>query len=139
MYIDTSCLLAYYAPEQHSLLAQEKIRSANQLYVSFITDVEFLSAIKKKKRLQEIVSRDAEQIYDLFKNHRIAGFYKVIELTPSVFQASEFILQKTSSPLRTLDAIHLGITYHYKLELFSFDQVLLNAAREFNIKTLEYS
>lgn len=137
MYIDTSCLAAYYLPEEKSMIVQEKIHSANEVSVSFITDIELLSAIKKKERIGEISSTDADEAYKLYKNHRDHGLFKLLELTPKVFKAAEFILQSTSTALRTLDAVHLGIAYENKLKLFSFDRVLNDAARELKIRTLK--
>lgn len=136
MYIDTSCLVAYYLPEERSSLVQEKIQAEDQILVSLLTDIEMLSAIKKKERMRDIKPKDADEVFRLYKNHRENGYYKVAELTPAVFKASEFILQSTSKSLRTLDAIHLGIAYQNKLELFSFDRILVDSAEELKIKTI---
>lgn len=136
MYIDTSCLVAYYLPEQKSSVVQENIHSADQVVISLLTDIEMLSAIRKKERMGNISAKDADEVFQLYKNHRENGLYKVVELTPPIFKASEFILQSTSNALRTLDALHLGIAQAKKFELFSFDQTLIDSARELNIKTI---
>ena len=136
MYIDTSCLVAYYLPEEKSSLVQKKIHTANEVTVSFLTDIEMLSAIRKKERMNHISLAQADEAFQLYKSHRSSGLFKVTELTPAVFKASEFILQSTDTALRTLDAIHLGLAYQNKLVLFSFDQVLVKTARQLNIKTL---
>lgn len=134
MYIDTSCLAAYYLPEEKSQLVQKKIHEADQVVISLITDIEMLSAIKKKERMGDIDSQDADNTFQLFKNHRENGLFNVVELTPAIFKVSEFILQSTSKSLRTLDAIHLGIAHEMKLELFTFDQVLLDSADELGFR-----
>lgn len=136
MYIDTSCLVAYYLPEQKSSLVQEKIHSADQVVISLLTDIEMLSAIRKKERMRDISTKDTDEVFRLYKSHRDTGLFKVVDLTPTVFKASEFILQSTSTALRTLDAIHLGIVQANKFELFSFDQTLIDSAQELNIKTI---
>ncbi|MDZ7718361.1 MAG: type II toxin-antitoxin system VapC family toxin [Balneolaceae bacterium] len=138
MYIDTSCLVAYYLPEEKSQLVQEKIQSTNEVIISQITDIEMLSAVKKKERMNEISSRDADNAFQLFKNHRDNGLFRVIELTPAIFKSAEFVLQASSTALRTLDAIHLGITHELKLELFTFDQVLLKSAEKLKIRLTEW-
>ena len=138
MYIDTSCLAAYYLPELHSKRVQEVIQSAGDVYVSHLTDLEFLSAIKKKQRMKEMDAVLSDQVYLLYSEHRNNGLYRLADLTPKVFKASEILLQTTKTSLRTLDAIHLGVAYEYKLKLFSFDDVMLKAANECNIKTLDY-
>jgi predicted nucleic acid-binding protein len=134
MYIDTSCLVAYYLPEEKSQLVQKTIQEANEVIISLITDIEMLSAIKKKERVGEITTQDAQKAFRLFKNHRENGLFKVVELTPAIFKTSEFILQSTSTALRTLDAIYLGIVLEMKFELFTFDQVLANSAEELKIR-----
>lgn len=89
--------------------------------------------------MEEIETQDTDNAFQLFKNHRENGLFKVVELTPGIFKTSEFILQSTSTSLRTLDAIHLGIVKEMKLELFTFDQVLTNSAEEFNIRLTKWS
>ena len=137
MYIDTSCLVAYYLPEERSSYVQEMMHSEDEVVISFVTDIEMLSAIKKKERMNDISSKDADEVFRLYKSHRENGLFKVQELTPKVFKAAEFILQSSSNALRTLDAIHLGVVYDNKLKLFSFDQVLVKTAHELKIKTYE--
>jgi len=136
MYIDTSCLAAYYLPEKKSQSVQLMLQDKEHVTISYLTEVELLSAIKKKQRMGELSKKDGNASYKLFKKHRRSGFYKIAELSPSVFQASEWILEATKSGLRTLDAIHLGIVYEYKLDLYTFDRTLAKSAAEFNIKTL---
>lgn len=136
MYIDTSCLVAYYIPEERSDYVQRMIRSSELVSISYLTEIEMLSAIKKKQRMNELSADDGFQAYKLFKDHVKNRLYEFAELSPTVFSASEFILQKSKVPLRTLDAIHLGVVYEYHMELFTFDDVLLKAANEFRINAV---
>ncbi len=138
MYIDTSCLVAYYLPETKSDLVQKVLQAAGEVYVSHLTDLELLSVIRKKQRMMEIDAELSDQAFSLYKEHRKNGLYRTADLSPEVFKASEILLQTTAVPLRTLDAIHLGIAYEHKLKLFSFDTVMLEAAKECKIKTLDY-
>lgn len=105
----------------------------------YITDIERLSAIKKKMRVGEISEKHGQLTYDLYMNHRKKGLFTIAELTASVFKASEFILLKTTKPLRTLDALHLEIAYEHELDIFSFDRVILDVAEEFNIQVLDFN
>jgi len=134
MYIDTSCLAAYYLPEEKSSLVQGMIQSVGDVYISRLTDLEMLSAIRKKQRMKEIDTELSDQAFSLYKEHRVNGLYRLAELSSKVFDASEFLIHATTAPLTTLDAIHLGVAYEYKLKLFSFDAVLLKAAQECNIQ-----
>jgi len=58
-------------------------------------------------------------------------------LTKKHFQAAEMIIRNTKNPLRSLDSIHLGISYSEKLTLFSFDKIMLEIADEFKISVLK--
>ena len=89
MYIDTSCLAAYYLPEKKSRSVQLMLQDKEHVIISYLTEVELLSAIKKKQRMGELSKKDGNASYKLFKKHRRSGFYKIAELIPSVFQASE--------------------------------------------------
>lgn len=137
MYIDTSCLAAYYLPEDSSDHVQHIIRSSEDISISYLTKIEMLSAIRKKQRMDELSAEDGSKAYKLFKGHIRNRLYDVVEISPSVFRESEFILQKSNEPLRTLDSIHLGVAYEYKMELFTFDNILLSAAKEFKIKAFD--
>lgn len=137
MYIDTSCLIAYYLPEDRSDHVQQIIRSSEYVSISYLTKIEMLSAIRKKQRMNELSADDGIEAYKLFNGHAKDRLYDVVEISPSVFKASEFILQKSNAPLRTLDGIHLGVVYEYKMELFTFDDVLLKAVKEFKIKAFD--
>ncbi len=45
-------------------------------------------------------------------------------------------METTSFTLRSLDAIHLGIAHHYGYKLFTFDQIIMDVANEFEIEVL---
>lgn len=133
MYIDTSSLAAYYLPEEKSGMVQDKIRKTERVKISYLTEVELLSAIRKRVRIGDLSNKDGIRTYQLFKQHRESGLFEIADLSPTVFKASEWILETTELGLRTLDAIHLGVSYEYKLNLFTFDKLMQKAAQEFKI------
>jgi uncharacterized protein len=133
MYIDTSCLAAFYLPEKKSSVVQNKIREADRVHISYLTEIELLSAIRKRVRMGDLSNRDGNKTYGLFKEHRKAGLFEIAELSPTVYKASGWILDTTAHGLRTLDAIHLGASFEYKLKLFTFDKLMQKAAQEFKI------
>lgn len=136
MYIDTSCLVAYYLPEPKSDYVQDKIQNLNRVSISGITEIEMLSAIRKKQRMGELTEDDGFTAYNLFKKHVKNGLFEILELNASVFRASEYILRNSNNPLRTLDALHLGTVVEHKTAIFTFDEILLKAARESKIKAV---
>ena len=137
MYIDTSCLVAYYVPEPKSDYVQETIQNLNRVSISSVTEIEMLSAIRKKQRMDELSEEHGFKAYDLFKTHIKNGLFEILELNASVFRASEYILRNSSLPLRTLDALHLGTAVEHKTSIFTFDDILLEAAGEIKIKAMK--
>ena len=135
MYIDTSCLAAYYLPEPGSNAVQEVMQKHDQVVISYLTEVELRYAINKKQRIGDLSKDDGNRTWRLFKNHRRTGLYEVAEMGPGVFKSAEWMLEHSTNALRALDAIHLGVAHHYGFDLYTFDQTLLEAAEEFNINT----
>src|SRR5690554_827527 len=139
MYLDTSALFAFYIYEEKSQLAVNIIQEADSVYISALTDVEFYSALKKRNRMGEISKKDVHKTYSLYKNHRNQNLYHFLGVEDIHFKIAEVILSKTSTALRTLDAIHLGISDQHHIPIFSFDSVLQKAATEFGINVIDYS
>jgi len=136
MYIDTSCLAAYHLPEPESSTVQEKMQEKDQVVISYVTDVELRSAINKKQRMGELSKEDGNRTWKLYKKHRRTGLYEVAEMGPGVFKSAEWMLEHSTNALQPLDAIHLGVAHHYGFDLYTFDQTLLETAKEFNINTI---
>ncbi len=136
MYIDTSCLAAYYLPEPGSKAVQEIMQEHNQVVISYLTEVELRSAFNKKQRMGDLSIEDGNSTWKLFKNHRRTGLFEVAKMGPGVFKSAEWMLEHSTNALRALDAIHLGVAHHYGFDLYTFDQTLMEAAEEFNINTI---
>lgn len=139
MYVDTSTLFAFYIAEERSPIAEQIIAETEFIYVSALTDVEFFSALKKRNRIGQISAEDVQQTHSLYKSHRNDHFYEYLHIEDADFKTAELLLKNTSTPLRTLDAIHLSLAENHQLSLFTFDKVLLDAASEFNIQMVNYS
>lgn len=133
MYLDTSTLFAFYIQEEKSSIVDNAIKSADQVSVSNLTDVEFLSALKKRNRIGHISLGDVQETYLQYQTHRKAGMYNWIKIGELDFKSAEVLLNKTSTSLRTLDALHLGIVENHSLKLFTFDNLLIDVALEFNL------
>ena len=136
MYIDTSCLAAYYLPELRSDAVQEVIQQSERVVISYLTEVELLSAIKKRQRIGDLSAEDGNNTWRLFKKHRKSGLFEIVDLSTGIFKSAEMMLETTSKALRGLDAVHLGIAHHYGFDLYSFDLTLIETAKEFKINTI---
>lgn len=58
---------------------------------------------------------------------------------PQHFRQAETFLKQTNLPLLSLDALHLSICFLQRLSIFTFDEVLGKAAKEFGIDIINYS
>jgi|SRR5690554_3112112 len=139
MYADTSTIFALYILEEKSQIADHVVRNAGTVYISALTDVEFYSALRKRGRMGEISKNDVQKTYSLYKIHRKKNLYHFLSVRDDDFKSAELLLNKTSRPLRTLDALHLGIADNHRLPLFTFDDVLQNAARDLGVQVIPYS
>lgn len=134
MYIDTSCLVAYYLPEPSSKAVQDVLlNKIGDYQISSLTEIEMLSAFRKKVRSGDLTEENFNRVYQLFRKHLNRGIFDIYQLGGQVIRASELLLRKTSTPLRTLDALHLGVVYEYSLDLLTIDTVLKKAAEELHL------
>jgi predicted nucleic acid-binding protein len=133
MYVDTSVLVAYYLPEPQSEEVQKRLQQADDRWISQLTVIELLSALNKKVRMGELAEQDSKNVFRLFKKHLKTGIFRMYSYGPELFMASEYILQTTTAPLRTLDAQHLSLVYEEGLSLYSLDEVMNEAAKELGV------
>ena len=128
-YIDTSVIVAYYCPEAISSEVQNLLRSqTEQPALSFLTEVEFTSAISRKVRMNELGPVDANRILTKFTSHTEAGLYRIIPLEKAHYQLAKGWISLLTTPLRTLDALHLAIASSEELQVVTSDESLFKAA-----------
>jgi uncharacterized protein len=129
MYVDTSVLAAYYCPEATSLQAQELLREQEQPTLSFLTEVEFTSAVARKVRLHELDSVDGNRILAKFTSHVEAGLFRVIAVEKHHYRLARGWIGLFTTPLRTLDTLHLAIASSEELQLVTSDTSFFQAAK----------
>lgn len=79
---------------------------------------------------------DIRIVFNKFEEHLTGGLFTQININADHFKFATEILLQTSTALRTLDAIHLGIVQKERITLASSDVIQLNSAKEFNIPTV---
>jgi len=130
IYADTSVIAAYYCPEALSSQVQSLLRAQmKKPALSFLTEVEFASAVSRKVRMNELGSVDANRILTKFTSHAEAGFYRIIPLEKAHYQLAKGWISLFTTPLRTLDALHLAIASSEELQVVTSDESFFNAAR----------
>ncbi|MEW6609702.1 MAG: type II toxin-antitoxin system VapC family toxin [bacterium] len=109
LFIDSSALVKFFHKEEGSQRVTELIVSEdNEIWISEIAGVEFLSAVTRRFRNKEI---DEENL-----NNAISGFeeqlstFNVEPVGHAIIKETESLIKQhgKSQGLRTLDALHLG-------------------------------
>ena len=136
IYLDTSVLVAYYCPEPLSRQAERLVRSTVGPAISDLTEVELFSALARKVQARALHGADAATIASEFRGHVDANLYRRIELERLHFRQANTWLSRFTTPLRTLDALHLAVAASHDFDLATFDRGLARAARTLGVKTI---
>ncbi len=133
IYLDTSILAPFYWTEALSESVAALFQQNEMLVISELSDVELVSALSRRVRMQEIDRADAVTIVDRFQNHVSIGFYNRLTVTSQHYQIAKSWMQKFDTPLRTLDALHLAIAYQGSIPLITADLGLAKSAERLNV------
>ena len=133
-YLDTSVMAAYYCPEPLSEKAEEFIVTHSDLAISHLTELELYSAIARKIREGNLNKGDGSRIIAKFSAHRKKGFYLVLPITPDHYRLAREWIAQFSTPLRSLDALHLAVTSLSDSILVTADEKLSRSAQQFSLQ-----
>ena len=133
-YIDTSLLVAYYCPETFSRAAQHEVDKDADPTISQLTQVEFCSALGTKVRTGEMAAEAARRVLACFRMHCSDGDYRIVHIGSREYAAASEWLATLTTPLRTLDALHLAAAFANGLTLVTADKDLAKAAGHFGVK-----
>jgi predicted nucleic acid-binding protein len=138
-YVDTSVLVAYYCPEPFSETAEKLILSSKRPCISSLTEVELASALSRKVREKNLSPDDGNKIYNQFQSHLEQSFYGLTAVEDRHYQTAKTWIIQFSTPLKTLDALHLAVAAEGDLTLLTADQHLDIAAKYFGIDVVNIS
>lgn len=136
VYVDTSVLAAYYFPEIMSEQVQDFLSEQVKPAISYLTEVELFSAIARKVRMGDLGQPDGTRILSKFLSHLDADFFSIIPVEAHHWRLARGWIGLFSTPLRTLDALHLAIASIGNFELVTSDQHLIQAADNLGVKVL---
>jgi uncharacterized protein len=95
-YVDTSVLAAYYCPEPLSGLAQRALQQQDGCAISWLAEIELVSAVARKVRTREMLAADARRVLALFQSHLEQGIYTRLAVASTHFaQAREWLATLT--------------------------------------------
>lgn len=141
VYADTSLLTAYYCPERGSDQAQVYLTSQNSIAISWLTEVEMISALSKKVRQQTMSPGDARKIAKVFQTHIDTGNYEILSIGASDYREANRFIDRFDTGLRTLDALHVALVLRANKTLATADIKLAEATERLggNVDFVNYN
>ena len=133
IYLDTSVLVAYYCPESISDKAERAILQAGQPAISSLTQVELVSAMARKVREKGLSKTEANRIVNQFQAHIDHNLYHWLAIEQHHYQKAFQWLAAFSSPLPTLNALHLAVAADESATLLTADAQLAKSAKLFGV------
>ena len=138
-YVDTSVLVAYYCPEPISETAEKLILSSKRPCISSLTEVELASALSRKIREKNLSPDDGNKIFNQFQSHLEQSLYGLTAVEDRHYQTAKTWIVQFSTPLKTLDALHLAVAAEGDLTLLTADKHLSISAKYFGIDVVNVS
>jgi predicted nucleic acid-binding protein len=132
-YFDTSVVAAFYWPHTFSEQAQLAYQDLAPVTISTWVEVELVSALARLVRMNTLDKDSANDILSLFNQHLRQGLYRRLELLPKHQKAAKTLLARFDLPLRSADALHLGLVTSEKLSLITADVKLADCATRTDI------
>ncbi len=127
-YFDTSVLVPYYCPEPLSIPAEIALLNSNQPIISKLSEVEFASALSLKIRTGKFDAATGRTTELKFNGHVANGYFHVLPIRVQEFELARDWIARFSTPLRTLDALHLATAHLNQCELITADKNLEKSA-----------
>jgi len=131
-FFDSSAFAKRYVDEAGSPAVDDLCTKASELAMAVICVPEIISALNRRVRERALLHRDyVEAKRRLSEDVRDAT---IVNLTPSVVSTCASILE--SSPVRTMDALHVACALEWKADLFvSSDRKQISAAKKAGLRT----
>ena len=135
-YLDTSALLPYYREEPASRRVENLLCFLNPpVLISDLTRVEFVSAVARWVRMEEITEPQANLLENTFLKDLRAGLFVSRPLGSRHYRQAEKWLSGRKTSLRTLDALHLACCLYQEAEMVTCDALLYRAATVLGVPT----
>ena len=140
-YVDTSAYLKRFLTEARSD-DMEAIVAANdyQLAISSLSVTEFRAVLKRRLLLGAISGLFYRKANEQLQQEIANGSLQLYPITAATFNLASEIIDGLSSPLGTLDALHLACAKAVgSVLMVSGDRQLLRASRESGLQTIDLS
>lgn len=134
IYADTSAVVAYYVPEELSEHVQRAFADEDEVFISELVEVEFVSAVSLRMRLGDISSDEARRAAGLFTAHADGGLYGKVGLTARHFRMARGYIGGFEAAIKAPDALHIAAAGERGLRLMAADGQLVRNARAFGVE-----
>ncbi len=130
MYFDTSALAKWYLNEPRSDDVETYLRRVSPVYISLLTKAEMRSLMARRVREGGIDAAAQGRVLATFEGDIALGHLILLPHTVESFLLAESLLgAHPGLPLRTLDALHLGVMLSAGVTtLATADRVMAQAA-----------
>jgi predicted nucleic acid-binding protein len=135
-YLDTSVLLSAYLPDVHSSKVLSFLSKHKGFALSMWNDLEFRGALGLHVRQGLITQQQAERVLARYQRDRQRNVYMLVELSSQHFQAALDSFLSFASPLKSADALHVGVSRVEKLKLVTLDEKQAKVARQVKVKVV---
>jgi uncharacterized protein len=136
IYLDTSIVAPLYWTEGLSDTVEELVLSETELGLNQLVEVELISALSRRVRMREISQDDATAIVERFQIDIDSGFYTRITLETIHYHLAREWISRFTTPLRTLDALHLAVASQNNVRLLTADAGLAASAQFLEVDVL---
>lgn len=126
-YFDTSVVAPLYRPEEFTATA-EALQQQYRPVISLLTEVELASTVARWVRTEEMNDEQAVLVGKTFAEDLRLNVFERTELEDRHYWQARAWLQKRSTNLRTLDALHLAVAAENDWPIISADRQLHEAA-----------
>ena len=129
LYLDSSVLVAAFAPEKFSQRAMDLLGNASEVVVSELTVTEArVSLVRKRKRKAMTAEEVAEALAEIAEAIQ-DGTLGVEPLPVEIFRAAEALADRVAVPVRAMDALHVAMAVQLGAEMATFDADQATAAK----------
>jgi len=117
-----------------SVAANAAVASVSRPVISPLVEAEFASLLSLKVRTAAMNRADASTVLAQFRLHVSNGLYHFVETGPTEFALARDWLARFTTPLRTLDSLHLATAFAHGEEMLTTDKLLARGARQVGVK-----
>lgn len=110
LFVDTSSLVKFYYPEQDSGAVETGLLAAERVFLSDLTRVEFVSAIARKVRAEEIGKSEFTRLTTAFDEDCLALRFSLVPIGEDIINEARSLVERLGLDyaLRTLDGLQLA-------------------------------